>query len=204
MDRGGSRSGGVTTQPRRQPPRSTSRRSPPVPDPAARSTVARSIYLDSAATARSPSACSRRWMPSTATTTRTSTAASTRSRRRRPTPSRVRAGASRRSSARRREEVVFTKNVTEAINLVAYSLGAAQRRSGRPDPADRDGAPLEHRPVAAAAARSAARSSSTFRSPTTTSSTSTRSRASSSAAPKLVCVAHVSNVLGHAQPGRAR
>ena len=58
-------------------------------------------------------------------TTRTSTAASTRSPRR-PTPrTTARAGGSPRSWARSRETTIFTKNVTEAINLVAYAWGRA-------------------------------------------------------------------------------
>ena len=63
--------------------------------------------------------------------------------------------------ARDETEVVFTKNISEGINLVAYALGnATAGQSGRlravpPQPRrrdrhHRDGAPLQHRPVAAA------------------------------------------------------
>ncbi len=65
--------------------------------------------------------------------------------------------------ARDETEVVFTKNISEGINLVAYALGnATAGQSGgsgsgrlppRPRGRDRhhrDGAPLQHRPVAAA------------------------------------------------------
>ena len=45
--------------------------------------------------------------------------------------SRARAAASRPGSACATEETVFTKNVTEAINLVAYAWGGAHRRRGR-------------------------------------------------------------------------
>ena len=48
-------------------------------------------------------------------------------------------------------EVVFTKNVTEAINLVAYAWGRANLRDGRRRAAHRDGAPRQPRPVADAA-----------------------------------------------------
>ena len=44
-------------------------------------------------------------------------------------------------------EVVFTKNATEAINLVAYTMQAVTRRR---DPHHRDGASRQPRPVAAA------------------------------------------------------
>ena len=65
------------------------------------------------------------------------------------------------SSAARRRETIFTRNATEAINLVAYSWGRAQRRRRRPIVLTPDGAPLEHRAVAAARARRSARRSPT-------------------------------------------
>ncbi len=52
-----------------------------------------------------------------------------------------------------RDEVVFTKNASEALNLAAAHLGVAGRATGRPRRRDRDhrdGAPLQHRAVAAA------------------------------------------------------
>ena len=45
-------------------------------------------------------------------------------------------------------EVVFTKNATEAINLVAYAWGRAQPAARRRRRADRDGAPRQPRAVA--------------------------------------------------------
>ena len=44
-------------------------------------------------------------------------------------------------------EIVFTKNTTEALNLVAQSWGARQPGAGRRGAADRDGAPRQHRAV---------------------------------------------------------
>ena len=44
-------------------------------------------------------------------------------------------------------EVVFTKNTTESLNLVAHSLGPGQPAGRRRDPPDRDGAPRQHRAV---------------------------------------------------------
>ena len=54
-------------------------------------------------------------------------------------------------------ETVFTRNATEAINLVALHVGPRERRRRRPDRAHRDGAPLQPRAVADAAPRSRAR-----------------------------------------------
>ena len=52
-----------------------------------------------------------------------------------------------------RDEIVFTKNSSEAINLVAYAFGTGvggvpRAEAGRRGGDLRDGAPLEHRPVA--------------------------------------------------------
>ncbi len=52
-------------------------------------------------------------------------------------------------NARQRHEVIFTTGATAAINLVARSWGDANVQRGRRDPADGDGAPLQHRPLAA-------------------------------------------------------
>ena len=46
-------------------------------------------------------------------------------------------------------EVVFTKNATEALNLVAHSWGRANLARRRRRGAHRDGAPRQHRPLAA-------------------------------------------------------
>ena len=45
-------------------------------------------------------------------------------------------------------EIVFTKNITEAINLFAYSWGRTNLQRGRRDRRHRDGAPRQHRAVA--------------------------------------------------------
>ena len=48
-----------------------------------------------------------------------------------------------------RTRVIFTCGTTESINLVARSWGDANVQRGRRNPADRDGAPLEPRALAA-------------------------------------------------------
>ena len=80
-------------------------------------------------------------------------------RRARATVARVRRGAA--------DEVVFTKNATEALNLVAYAFSnsvagqakdrAASRSARRRDPRHRDGAPRQPRAVAGARAAAPAR-----------------------------------------------
>ena len=60
---------------------------------------------------------------------------------------------------------IFTRNATEAINLVAYAWGRAQPRPRRRGAHHRDGAPLEHRALAAGSARTPARGCATCRSP---------------------------------------
>ena len=79
-------------------------------------------------------------------------------------------------------------------------LGRRQRRRRRPDRAHRDGAPLEHRPLAAArrARRRRDRLGPGHR--RRACSTSTRYAALLERGPKLVAVAHVSNVLGTQNP----
>ena len=79
-----------------------------------------------------------------------------------------------------RREVVFVRNATEAINLVARAWGIRQRRRGRPHPADGDGAPLQHRPLAAAGGGSPGPRSTGRRSATTACSTWTPSQRCSS------------------------
>ena len=96
----------------------------------------------------------------------------TRSAPRRPRRTRAPGTRSPRSSARRRrDEVVFTKNASEALNLVAHTLGLgrgdAPARPGRRDRHLRDGAPLQHRPVAAAVPSGPARPCAGSASPTT-------------------------------------
>ena len=51
-------------------------------------------------------------------------------------------------NAERPEEIVFTRNATEAINLVASSWGAAEYRRGRRDRPLDHGAPFQHRALA--------------------------------------------------------
>ena len=77
---------------------------------------------------RGPS--SKRSSTTTSSTTRTSIAASTRSPNARPRSSKRRASRSRASSAPDVSEIVWVRNTTEAINLVAYSWGHANLRAG--------------------------------------------------------------------------
>ena len=74
---------------------------------------------------RSRCRCSTPSGSSTRGTTPPCTAARTSWRRRRPTSTRPPGPRSRRSSARDADEIVFTKNATEGINLVAYALSNA-------------------------------------------------------------------------------
>ena len=63
---------------------------------------------------------------------------------------RAREGRARSSTPRDPREIVFTAERTEGINLVAHALRARRRRRRRRGAHHRDGAPLEHRAVAAA------------------------------------------------------
>ena len=95
---------------------------------------------------------------------------------------------------------IFTRNATEAINLVAYTWGREQRRRGRRGAHHGDGAPLEHRAVADPCEETGAK----LRYLTLTDRTSCRSTSSTTVLAegrvKLVAVAHVSNVLGTINP----
>ena len=51
-------------------------------------------------------------------------------------------------NAPRPEEIIFTRNATEAINLVADTFGARAHQGGRRDRALDHGAPFQHRAVA--------------------------------------------------------
>ena len=51
-------------------------------------------------------------------------------------------------NAGRPEEIIFTRNATEAINLVAYTFGKERLKDGRRDRALDHGAPFQHRAVA--------------------------------------------------------
>ena len=98
---------------------------------------------------RSPGPCSTPWTATTRPPTPTSTGACTGWPRRPPPPSRTPGPRSPASSAPRRPPgVVFTKNATEAINLVAHSYGRHLPAAGPGDPAHRDGAPRQPRPLA--------------------------------------------------------
>ena len=61
-------------------------------------------------------------------------------------------------------EIVFVRNATEAINLVRFTWAREHVGARRRGADHRDGAPLQHRAVAAAVRRSRARGSSTSRS----------------------------------------
>jgi hypothetical protein len=74
-------------------------------------------------------------------------------------------------NATNEREIVFTKNATEGINLVAYSWGRSNLREGDVDRAHPHGAPRQHRPVAHAGEREGRRRSAGCPSPTTVSST---------------------------------
>ena len=51
-------------------------------------------------------------------------------------------------NAARKEEIIFTRNATEAINLVAYTFGRERIKAGRRDRALDHGAPFQHRALA--------------------------------------------------------
>ena len=100
-------------------------------------------------------------------------------------PSASRPGATRwpRLVSAPREGVVFTKNASEAINLVAWAWGVRDAGRRRRDPRDRDGAPLQHRPVADRGRDHRRRRCGSSRSPRTASSTWTPSATCSRSAP---------------------
>ena len=96
---------------------------------------------------------------------------------------------------------IFTRNATEAINLVAYAWGREHVGRGRRGAHHPHGAPLQHRALAAAlrgARRDAALPVRVRRAASSRSTSSTR--CSPSGRVKLVAVAHVSNVLGTINP----
>ena len=68
--------------------------------------------------------------------------------------------------------IVFTRGTTESTNLVAYAWARRVPARGRRDPAHRDGAPLEHRALAARRRGDRARPSAHPARPTTGRSTS--------------------------------
>ena len=97
---------------------------------------------------RSRPPCSTRWTATTSRPTPTCTAGSTSSPRRPPPASRRAVTPSHGWSAAPREGTIFTKNASEAINLVAWSWGVRNLAPGEVDPGHRDGTPQRHRPVA--------------------------------------------------------
>ena len=114
----------------------------------------RLVYLDSASSSQKPVSVIDAMTTTTRPPTPTCTGASTPSPRRPPRlfeAARVGAGPLHRGA--HPSEVVFTKNVTEAINLVAYSWGRANLGAGRRGGAHRDGAPRQPGPVADAQGR---------------------------------------------------
>ena len=111
------------------------RRRARLPDPRRRSSTATRWSTSTRASTQPEAArrASTRSTTTTASTTPTSIAASTRSARRRPPPTRRRGRTvARFINAPDSHEIIFTRNATEAINLVAYSWG--RRNIGRGDP----------------------------------------------------------------------
>ena len=142
-DEGYDRYLGATAEPRRRPTEPDDRRPPftdgssPRSGPTSRSWRARCATAGRWSTStrarrrRSRRRCSTPSAPSTSSTTPPSTAARTSSPRRRPTTSRPPAPTVAAFVGAPADEVVFTKNATEALNLVAYAFSnaALDRRS---------------------------------------------------------------------------
>ena len=141
----------------------------------------------------------------TRTTTPTSTAASTSSASGPRAPSRrpaSRCSASSTPPAPR--EIIFTRGTTEGINLVAQSFGRTHLQPGDEILVSRDGAPLQHRPLADALRGRPAPRCASSRSTTPASCCSTSSRSCSAPRTKLVVGRPRVQLAGHDQPGRAR
>ena len=114
-----------------------------------RSTASRWSISTTPPRRRSRRRCSTASSRPTPPNTPTCTAGCTISPTPRPRPTRARARRCARSSTRRaREEIIFTRNATEAINLVAYTFGRERIKAGRRDRALDHGAPFQHRAVA--------------------------------------------------------
>ena len=169
----------------------------------------RLVYLDSAViVAEAAARCSTRWTTSTRRTYANVHRGVYRSPRRPPTRYEARPGQGRALHRRAvaRDEVVFTKNATEAINLVAYSWGRANLREGDVVVLT----DMEHHanivPWHILAGRARHRAALDPARPTTASSTSPTSTGCSTA-PRLFAFTAMSNVLGTHQrrpPARRR
>ena len=107
------------------------------------------VYLDNGASAQKPLPSSKRWTMPTASNTLTCIAGCITFEHRD-----ARAIEDARETVRRFlnapavDQIIFTRNATEAINLVASSFGAARYRRRRRDRAVDHGASLQHRAVA--------------------------------------------------------
>ena len=157
-----------------------------LPDPRARRMNGRPlVYLDTAASAQKPRGGDRHAEALLRAGLRQHP-----SRRVRPQPARDRRCTTRRARKVQRfinaadwREIVFTRNATEAINLVAASFLAAAAAARRRDPGHRDGAPRQHRALAAARPRRPVPRWWRRRSTTRASCCSTRSSSGSPSAP---------------------
>ena len=133
-------------------------------------------------------------------TTRTSTAVSTRSPRR-PTGLRSGAQPDRRVHRRQARGTIFTKNATEALNLVAYAYGRSEPAARRRGPDHRARAPRKHRPVAAGLRRDRRDAAPPVGRRGRASCRSTQlDRELERGDVRIVAFAHVSNVLGTINP----
>ncbi len=130
---------------------------------------------------------------------RRSIAACTRSRSRRPICTRARAADRRLAGLDARGDDLHRQRHRRDQPRRLH-LGPPERAARRPRGADRDGAPLEHRAVAAAVPGPRGRARVRAGATTTASSTSTRSTRCSRAGRSWSRVVHVSNVLGTINP----
>ena len=112
-------------------------------------TAVRSSISITAPRRKSHALCWRRWTTPTATNTPTCIAACIISQTSRRSSTRLRGRRCAASSTPRiADEIIFTRNATRRINLVARSFGGPQDRRGRRDRAVDHGASLQHRALA--------------------------------------------------------
>ena len=97
-------------------------------------------------------------------------------------------------------QIIYTRNTTESINLVAYSWARANLKVRRPCYPDRDGASLQSRSVAYASGRARHRAGFHPCNRRWACSIWMRTRSLLSRSPKLVSFTHMSNVLGTINP----